>query len=92
MSPLQQPFLDEIAKAFCATQLRIMKRLADTPLDASNVIEDELRGLYHGLCVILDGGTALADKGLVYLADEDGNHFDRSLHETCFNFWPVEAK
>jgi len=36
------------------------------------IVEDELRGLYHGLFVVLDGGSALADVGLVSLVDEDG--------------------
>ena len=47
-----------------------------------------LRGLYHGLFVIFDGGTALANEGLVSIVDEDGVAFERFLHETCFEFWP----
>ncbi len=53
------------------------------------VVEDELRGLYHGLLVIFDGGTALADEGLVSVVDEDGVVFDRHLHEICFGYWPT---
>jgi hypothetical protein len=81
----------EVAETFRATQARIARRLADaTQADAAAVIEDELRGLYHGLFVILDGGTALADEGLVSVVDEEGVKFDRFLHELCFGYW--EAK
>ena len=72
-SRLQEPFVREIAATFRATQARIARRLAEVPpADPAAVVEDELRGLYHGLFVILDGGTALADDGLVSVVDEDG--------------------
>ena len=89
-SRLQEPFVREVAQSFLATLARIAKRLAESPSgDTSSIIEDELRGLYHGLFVILDGGTALADEGLVSVIDEDGIAFDRFLHETCFAYWPA---
>jgi hypothetical protein len=69
----------------------VRRLAADQSADASAIIEDELRGLYHGLFVILDGGSALADEGLVSVIDEDGVKFDRSLHETCFSFWPAAS-
>ena len=47
-----------------------------------------MRGLYHGLFVIFDGGTVLADEGLVWIVDKDGEPFDRLLHEICFRYWP----
>src|SRR5262245_20233822 len=90
-SRLQEPFIREVAATFCATHARLAQRLADaSPADAPAIVEDELRGLYHGLFVILDGGTALADEGLVSVVDEDGVAFERFLHETCFGFWPPE--
>jgi len=88
-SRLQEPFVREVAATFRATHARIARRLTDAPpTDASSIVEDELRGLYHGLFVILDGGTALADEGLVSVVDEDGVGFERFLHETCFGYWP----
>ena len=88
-SRLQEPFVREVAATFRATQARIARRLAGVPpAESAAIIEDELRGLYHGLFVILDGGTALADDGLVSVVDEDGVAFERLLHETCFRYWP----
>jgi hypothetical protein len=87
-SRLQEPFLREVAATFRAAQARIARRLAESPAtEPAEIIEDELRGLYHGLFVILDGGTALANEGLVQVVDEDGVPFDRFLHELCFGFW-----
>ena len=45
------------------------------------------RAPYHGLFVLIYGGIALGDEGLVSVQDEDGKAFDRNLHETCFKFW-----
>jgi len=86
---MQEPFVREIAALFQSTQARIARRMAEaSSTDALAIVEDELRGLYHGLFVVLDGGSALADVGLVSLVDEDGRALERSLHETCFEFWP----
>lgn len=79
----------EYAATFRATQARIARRLADAPpSEAPTVIKDELRGLYHDLLVIFDGGTSLADQGLLSIVDEVGVAFDRYLHEICFQYWP----
>jgi hypothetical protein len=91
-SRLQQPFLEELADTFRATSARITRPLAAAGASDSNaIIEHELRGLYHGLLVIFDGGTALADQGLVSIVDEDGAMFDRHLHEICFDVWPTDS-
>lgn len=87
-SRMQEPFVREVPANFLVTQARIARRLADEPDKAASIIEDELQGLYHGLFVILDGGTALAEQGLVSVVDEDGVAFNRFLHETCLAFWP----
>jgi hypothetical protein len=39
------------------------------------------------LFVILDGGSSLADHGLVRVIDDEGQTFDRFLHEICLQFW-----
>ena len=91
-SRLQEPFMRELAATFRATQSRIIRRLAETsPMDIEVIVEDELRGLYHGLFVIFDGGTALADEGLVRVVDDDGVEFVRYLHEICFHFWAARG-
>ena len=65
----------EVAANSAATQARIARRLARVPpAQAAAVVEDELRGLYHGLFVIFDGGTALADEGLVRIRDDEGGN------------------
>lgn len=90
-SRLQEPFMRDIAANFLATKSRIIRRLAEAPAEeAVGIIEDEMRGLYHGLFVVFDGGTALANEGLVRIVDEDGEPFDRFLHEICFRFWPSD--
>jgi hypothetical protein len=87
-SRLQEPFMREVAAIFRATQLRIVDRLAESgATGTAAVVEDELQGLYHALFVILDGGTGLANEGLVSVVDEDGVPFDRFLHEICFRYW-----
>ena len=87
-SRLQETFMQEYAATFKATRSRMLRRLADAPpTEVAAVLEDELRGLYHGLLVIFDGGSALADEGLVSVVDDDGVAFDRNLHETCFEYW-----
>jgi hypothetical protein len=90
-SSLQEPFMREVAASFAAAQARIARRLVGVPpAEAAAIVEDELRGLYHGLFVILDGGTALANEGLVRIRDDEGVEFDRFLHEVCFRYWPGE--
>ena len=87
-SSLQVPFMREIAAMFHATKSRIDRRIVDAPKESKSIIEDELRGLYHGLFVTFDGGTSLADDGLIRIVDEHGETFDRFLHEQCFAYWP----
>jgi hypothetical protein len=89
-SRLQEKFMEELAATFRATQARIERRLADdTHANAPAIVEDELRGLYHGLLVTFDGASALANEGLVSIVDDDGVAFDRFLHEICFRYWPA---
>lgn len=94
VSRLQEPFLRELAASFIATQRRIVRRLADIDPDDTAardaVLLEEMRGLYHGVLVMFDGGTSLADQGLISIVDEDGVAFQRSLHEIGFGFWPPE--
>ncbi|MDX1948233.1 MAG: hypothetical protein SFU86_22775 [Pirellulaceae bacterium] len=91
-SPLREPFLRELADKFVGAQRSLARRLAglDNEDAASRdaIIREELRGLFHGVLVIFDGGTALADKGLVQIIDEDGEPFDRFLYEIGFRYWP----
>jgi hypothetical protein len=94
VSRLQEPFLRELAENFIATQRRVSRRLADVdPADIAArdaVLLDEMRGLYHGVLVMFDGGTSLANRGLISIVDEDGVAFQRRLHEICFEHWPLD--
>jgi len=95
VSRLQEPFLRELAATCAAAQRNIARRL--TGIDPNDtaardaILRDEMRGMYHGILVMFDGGTSLADEGLVSIVDEDGMPFQRWLHEICFSYWPPEV-
>ena len=93
-SRLQDPFLGELAEAFKATQRRISRRLTQagaTDVGARDaIVRDELQGLFLGVLVMFDGGTALADLGLVRIIDEDGVPFERFLHEIGPRYLPSD--
>lgn len=86
-SPLQEPFMRDVANTFLATKRRILSRLQESPNEADQIIDLELRGLFHGLLVVFDGGSALADQGLISIMDESGLVFDRFLHERYLDYW-----
>ncbi len=91
-SHLQEPFLREIAECFHATKARILSRIGEDPDKTPMIIEDELKGLYHAIFVSIDGGTSLADRGLVQIIDDEGVAFDRFLHEICFGSWDAARR
>lgn len=90
MSELQAAFMREVAANFIATRNRLLARIHTGDEAMEIILNDELRGLYHGLFVIFDGGSALADQGLIAICDQDGKPFDRFLHEICFEHWPED--
>ena len=47
----------------------------------AKVLSECLRGYCVSLLTALDGGTALADKGRIYLVDERDNHLGEGLHD-----------
>ena len=89
-SYLQDEFLRVFADGHRATATRILRRLADAGLPsdlhfrATEIVQDELRGLYHGSLVVFDGGSSLADTGLIKIVDDEGVGFISHLHEICF--------
>ena len=84
--------MKELVLTFEATANRITRRLREEGgnSEAANaeIIHDELRGACHGVLVMFDGGSGLADKGLIHIVDENGVAFDRHLNELCFQYWP----
>jgi hypothetical protein len=92
-SDLQEPFLRELAHTFQATRDRILVRLRESEAgtDPQAVVGAELRGLFHGLLVMFDGGSALADRGLMQIVDEEGVPFVRYLHEIGFGYWDTTS-
>lgn len=92
-SKLQDAFLRELVANFKATAMRLTRRIEsrDTDAEIEALVTDEMRGLYHGVLVVFDGGSALAEMGLIKIIDEDGVAFDSYLHEVCFGYWPDEA-
>lgn len=49
--------------------------------DVKMVLAECFRGIIVSVLTALDGGTALAEKGRVYLVDEDGNRLGEGLHD-----------
>lgn len=93
-SPIQEPFIEELVASTRASRSRLLKKFSDgvlgnlqaeqvARLDAA--IWPELTGMLHGFLATLDGSTGLADTGRVFLTDENGNAFDRHLHELAFD-------
>lgn len=89
-SVLQEAFMREFAETFSAAASHIEAKLDECSdkEEVASFVREELRGLYHGILVMFDGGTALADKGLIQIVGEHGIAFDRYLHELCFDYWP----
>jgi hypothetical protein len=86
-SALQTQFLNEVIDGIVAAYKRLDHILKDIPIGLADKekmkekLRDELSGVAFGICVILDGGSGLADNGLIRIIDEEGNTFDRNLHE-----------
>ena len=80
-----------------ASAKRILSRLIAAGLSpelhpkVAEIVNDELRGLYHGSLVVFDGGSSLADHGLVKIVDEEGTPFVRHLHEIGFEVYDRRA-
>ena len=90
-SSMQEPFLREMALNFKMSLKGIATSLdvEDDP-EAMQKLEHQLQSLFHGILVTLDGGSALADEGLIYIVDESGQKFDRWLHEVYLEYFPSE--
>ena len=92
-SHLQKKFLHIFADGHKATANRIVSRIAALGLSAhsqnqiSEIVHKELRGLFHGNLVLFDGGSSLADHGLIKIIDDEGSSFARNLHEIGFNIY-----
>lgn len=82
--------MKELVAGSKATLARIERRMQDCGDndEIALVVRDELRGMLHGILVTFDGGSALAEKGLIRIVDENDDAFDRHLHELCFEYWP----
>lgn len=53
----------------------------------AEIVQDEIRGLYHGNLVIFDGGSSLADHGMIKIVDDRGIQFATHLHEIGCKFY-----
>jgi len=49
--------------------------------DIKKVLAECLRGFAVSILTAIDGGTALSEKGRLYLVDEDGNRLGEGLHD-----------
>lgn len=96
-SYLQDEFLQVFADGHRVTAKRILSRLiaAGVPPElepnVAEIVRDELRGLYHGNLVVFDGGSSLADHGLIKIVDDEGTPFDSYLHEIGFAVYDERA-
>lgn len=92
-SYLEKEFLRVFADGHRATANRIVSRLMAAGIPSAfegrvnDIVQDEVRGLYHGSLVVFDGGSSLADHGLITIFDDEGIAFDRHLHEIGFGVY-----
>ena len=92
-SYIQEHFLRTFASGHRATGKRIASRLEELGIgkeqadSVRTIIDEELRGLFHGNLVIFDGGSELADEGLIRIIDEEGISLDSNLHEIGFEIY-----
>jgi hypothetical protein len=96
-SYLQDEFLRVLADGHRATEKRIVSRLMSAGVAPEmearirEIVHDEVRGLYHGSLVVFDGGSSLADHGLIKIVDDEGTPFVRHLHEIGFTAYDENA-
>ncbi|TVL01303.1 hypothetical protein AYI82_21910 [Shewanella algae] len=88
-SKLQIIFLENLLGTIRSSRERVNSKLdflSDQDRSkADEIVWEELKGVMHGLLCEFDGATSLADHGLVSIVDENGDSFDRYLHELCFD-------
>jgi len=96
-SYLQDDFLRVFADGHRATAKRIVSRLASLGIppelheQVREIVHDEVRGLYHGSLVVFDGGSSLADHGMIKIVDDEGTPFVTHLHEIGFRHYDERA-
>lgn len=92
-SYLQEEFLRVFADGHRATAARIMAKISalDIPPEVldqvKEIVRDEVRGLYHGSLVVFDGGSSLANQGLIKIIDDEETPFVTYLHEIGFRYY-----
>lgn len=96
-SNLQDEFLRVFADGHIATANRILARLAELGVSTTllnninEIVHDEIRGLYHGSLVVFDGGSSLADHGMIQIVDDKGIPLVGHLHELGFRHYDERA-
>ena len=87
-SQLQHEFLLELLNLVRSSRKRIVLGLRNLGVENQEAIDqlvwDELKTIVHSFLVTLDGGTELAEKGLITITGDDGIEFDSFLHELVF--------
>jgi hypothetical protein len=66
-------------------QLQFMDAGIDSR-DVKMVLGECLRGFANSMLTIIDGGTALAEQGRIYLVDEKGRKLGEGLHDDFASF------
>ncbi len=97
-SYIQDSFIDVFAEGHTATVKRINHKIDsldlsdDVKSQISELITDEIKGLFHGSLVVFDNGSNLADEGMIRIIDEDGIPFQSNLHECAMDFYNRKIK
>jgi hypothetical protein len=66
-------------------QLQFMEAGIDSR-DVEMVLGECLRGFANSMLTLIDGGTALAEQGRIYLVDEKGRKLGEGLHDDFASF------
>ena len=88
-SPLQSILLENFTELMRASRSRVWNSTEFLSEQNRSLVDkivwEEIKGIIHGVLCEFDGATSLADHGLISIVDEDGNEFDRFLHELSFD-------
>src|SRR5438128_733563 len=96
-SYLQDEFLRVFADVHRNTARHIVSRLSSLGIppelyeQVRTIVHDAVRGLYHGSLVVLDGGSSLANHGMIKIVDDEGTQFVTYLHEIGFRHYDGSA-
>ena len=88
-SPLQDVLLENLTEIMRCSRTRVNEKIdflkEEDQVKVDEIVWNEIKGIIHGVLCEFDGATSLADHGLISIVDENGQKFDRYLHELTFD-------